>query len=103
MKTATFSDFRQKMKEHLNELQENQDILILTGPKKKDFVVLTLETFNAMEETSHLLSTAANTRRLLESIEQDKAGNVTVRELSLRGKKSAVPSRRKSVVTKRSK
>jgi antitoxin YefM len=103
MKTATFSDFRQKMKEHLNELQENQDILILTGPKKKDFVVLTLETFNAMEETSHLLSTSSNARRLLESIEQDKAGNVTVRELSLRGKKTTVPSRRKSGVAKRSK
>jgi antitoxin YefM len=29
----------------------------LTGPKKKDFVILTLETFNAMEETAHLLST----------------------------------------------
>ena len=50
MKTATITDFRQKMKEHLNEIQEAQDILVLTGPKKKDFVVLTLETFNAMEE-----------------------------------------------------
>lgn len=103
MKTATFTDFRQKMKEHLNELQENQDILVLTGPKKKDFVVMTLETFNAMEETSHLLSTSSNIKRLLESIEQDKAGNVTVRDLNLRGKKPVVvPSRKKSVVAKRS-
>jgi antitoxin YefM len=103
MKTATFTDFRQNMKEHLNKLQENQDILILTGPKKKDFVVLTLETFNAMEETSHLLSTSSNAKRLLESIAQDEAGSVAVRELTLRGKKPAVASRRKSVVTKRSK
>ena len=64
MKTATITDFRQKMKEHLNEIQEQrQDILVLTGPKKKDFVILTLETFNAMEETAHLLSTSANTKR----------------------------------------
>ncbi len=85
MKTATITDFRQKMKEHLDEIQEDQDILVLTGPKKKDFVILTLETFNAMEETAHLLSTSANTKRLMESIAQDKAGKTTVRELNLDG------------------
>jgi antitoxin YefM len=81
MKTATITDFRQKMKEHLDEIQGNQDILVLTGPKKKDFVVLTLETFNAMEETAHLLSTSANTKRLMESIAQDKSGKARVRKL----------------------
>ena len=85
MKTATITDFRQKMKEHLDKIQEDQDILVLTGPKKKDFVILTLETFNAMEETAHLLSTSANTKRLMESIAQDKAGKATVRELNLDG------------------
>ena len=76
MKTATVTEFRQKMKEHLNEIRNDQDILVLTGPKKMDFVVLTLETFNAMEETAHLLSTPANTERLMESIAQDRAGKV---------------------------
>jgi len=71
------------MKEHLDEIQEGQDILVLTGSKKRDFVILTLETFNAMEETAHLLSTPANTKRLMESIAQDKAGKATARELNL--------------------
>jgi antitoxin YefM len=56
-----------------------------------DFVVLTLEAFNAMEETAHLLSTPANTERLMESIAQDRAGNVVVKQLDLRNEK---PSRR---------
>lgn len=94
MKTATITDFRQKMKEHLNEIQEDQDILVLTGPKKKDFVIITLEMFNAMEETAHLLSTPANTKRLMESIAQDKAGKATVRELNLDGGKPKVASRK---------
>lgn len=95
MKTATITDFRQKMKEHLDAIQEDQDILVLTGPKKKDFVVLTLETFNAMEETAHLLSTSANTKRLMESIAQDRAGEATIRELKLDGTKPKAASRKK--------
>lgn len=71
------------MKERLQEIEDDQDILILTGPKKRDFVVLTLEQFNSMEETTFLMSTPANAERLLESIAQDKAGNVTARELDL--------------------
>jgi len=75
MKTSTVTEFRSKMKERLQEIEDDQDILILSGPKNRDFVVLTLERYNAMEETNHLLSTAANTARLIESIAQDKAGN----------------------------
>ncbi|MBT1688035.1 type II toxin-antitoxin system Phd/YefM family antitoxin [Dawidia soli] len=102
MKTATITDFRQKMKEHLDEIQQDQDILVLTGPKKKDFVILTLETFNAMEETAHLLSTSANTKRLMESIAQDKAGKATVRELNLEGNKPKAPARKRSARAKSS-
>lgn len=83
MKTATLTDFRSNMKERLQEIEDDQDILILSGPKKRDFVVLTLEQFNSMEETTHLMSTKANTERLLESIAQDRSGSVTVRELNL--------------------
>jgi len=102
MKTATITDFRQNMKEHLDEIQEDQNILLLTGPKKKDFVILTLETFNAMEETAHLLSTTSNTKRLMESIAQDKAGKSTVRELNLGGKKQNSPVRKIARKTKAS-
>lgn len=83
MKTATLTDFRSKMKERLQEIEDDQDILILSGPRKRDFVVLTLDQFNSMEETAHLLSTPNNTARLLESIAQDKAGSVRVRKLTL--------------------
>ena len=89
MKTATVTNFRQKMKEHLSDIQNDQDILILTGPKKMDFVVLTLEAFNAMAETAHLVSTPANTERLVESIAQDKAGKVFVKELDMGDGKTA--------------
>jgi antitoxin YefM len=91
MKTATLTDFRTNMKECLKGIEDDQDILILTGPKKRDFVVLTLEQYNSMEETAHLMSTQANAKRLLESIVQDKAGDVTVREIDFDGETSRSP------------
>lgn len=101
MKTATITDFRSKMKERLQEIEDDQDILILSGPKKRDFVILTLDQFNSMEETAHLLSTRNNTARLMESIAQDKAGNVTVRELELGGKPRRSKKRKLAVVKKK--
>lgn len=83
MKTATITDFRTNMKERLQEIEEAQDILILTGPKKRDFVVMSLDQYNAMEETAHLLSTQANTQRLLESIAQDNVSEAQIREIKL--------------------
>ena len=99
MKTATITDFRQKLKRHLDEIQNDQDFLILSGPKKKDFVVLTLEQFNAMQETAHLLSTPANTERLMQGIAQDKAGRVQVKELDkIKSSRNRTSKRSKAVV-----
>jgi len=81
MKTATVTEFRQNIKEHLEEIEADQDILILTRPmkngKKSDFVVLTLDQYESMEETAHLLSTPANAGRLLLGIKEASQGNAT--------------------------
>jgi antitoxin YefM len=100
MKTATITHFRQKLKKHLDEIQQDEDFLVLTGPKQKDFVVLTLKAFNAMEETAYLLSTTANTRRLVESLAQAKAGKATVRNVNLDEKNAKASAKRKVVKVK---
>lgn len=101
MKTTTVTEFRSKMKERLQEIEDDQDILIVSGPKKKDYVVLTLDQFNAMEETVHLISTQANVTRLLESIAQDKKGRVTVKKLNLDNTAPPAPVRKKSAIKRK--
>ena len=101
MKTATITDFRSKMKERLQEIEDDQDILILSGSKRRDFVILTLDQFNSMEETAHLLSTPNNTARLMESIAQDRAGNVTLVEFGLDKKQERGHQRKLAVVKKK--
>lgn len=81
MRTATISDFRANMKKNLQTIEDDQDILILHGgQKQQDFVVLTLDEYNSMLETVHLMSTPANAKRLMESIEQAKKGNLITLE-----------------------
>jgi antitoxin YefM len=74
MRTASFTEFRQNLKDHLQAIEDDQDILVLSGPKKKGFVVLTLEQYQAMEETAHLLSTPANAARLARGLKEAKKG-----------------------------
>ncbi|MBL0740288.1 hypothetical protein JI741_03625 [Chryseolinea sp. Jin1] len=89
------------MKEQLKKLEDDKDILILSGPKNRNFVVLTLEQYNAMEETNYLLSTPANTTRLMEAIAQDQRGEY----VEMDNPKPAgvrVPKKKVGVVAKKS-
>lgn len=83
MKTASFTEFRQNMKQHLESIEKDQDILILSGPKNKGYVVLTLDQFEAMEETAHLLSTPANAARLAQGLKEAEGGKVITKKLKL--------------------
>ncbi len=82
MKTATIKEFGSRAKEFLQEVEDDQDILILSKPKSREgFVVLTMKQYEALQETAHLLSTQANTEHLMESIAQHKAGRVLIKKL----------------------
>jgi antitoxin YefM len=99
MKTTTVTEFRTKAKDFLEAVEKDQDILVLSRPKQKEgFVILTLSHYSSLVETAHLMSTPANAQRLLESIAQDKAGNVTVRQLDL-GEKSKPRKRKMAYAT----
>ena len=69
------------MKEYLKQVEDDQDILVLSRPKKKGFVLLTLQHFESLEETAHLLSTPANAIRLMKGIEEAEQGKVTTKDL----------------------
>ena len=85
MKTASVTDFRKRMNEHLQNIEDDQDILILSRPKKNaSFVVLTMTEYESLKETAHLLSTPANTMRLMKGMKEAKAGKALVRKLSFK-------------------
>ncbi len=55
--------------------------IIITRKSEAPVVMMSLEDYNAMEETTYLLRSPANARNLLDSIAELEAGNGTVKEL----------------------
>ena len=55
--------------------------IIITRKNETPVVMLSLEDYQAMEETAYLLRSPANARRLLESIAELEAGQGAEREL----------------------
>ena len=55
--------------------------IIITRKSEDPVVMMSLEDYNAMQETTYLLRSPANARNLLESIAELETGNGTEREL----------------------
>lgn len=79
MLAANFTEFRTGLKKFLDNVENNHETLIIKRGAGKGTVMMSLDEYNSIMETLHLLNSKANADRLYESIKQMKEGNV-VRE-----------------------
>ncbi len=70
MAKITLSTFRETLKTSLQRIADNDEPMVVKRKRGEDMVVLSLEDFNAMQETLYLLNRAANTSHLLRSKRQ---------------------------------
>ncbi|HSI77327.1 MAG TPA: type II toxin-antitoxin system prevent-host-death family antitoxin [Lunatimonas sp.] len=74
MIAANYSEFRMDLKKYLDSVEENNETLIIKRNSGKGTVVISLDEYNSLMETLHLLSSKKNADRLYESIQQMKSG-----------------------------
>jgi antitoxin YefM len=74
METTTFSTFMARLKQKLDRVTDNHDVLVVNRRGDKDVVVMSLNDYNSLQETLYLLSSKKNAKRLFESINQLKSG-----------------------------
>ena len=81
MIAANYTEFRTSLKKLLDKVEENNETLIIKRGSGKGTVVISLDEYNSMMETVHLLSSKANSDRLYESIQQIKEGKTLRKDL----------------------
>ena len=81
MIAANYSEFRTELKSYLNSVENDNEILILKRGKGKGVVIISMDEYNSLMETVHLLSSKKNAQRLFQSIEQMKSGESLTGEL----------------------
>jgi antitoxin YefM len=81
MNIVSFSEARNNLKAVLDRVVEDTDYTIITRRDAEDAVVMSLEFFNSLLETVHLLKSPANAAHLERSIAQFKQGKAVERNL----------------------
>lgn len=76
MLAANYSEFRGDLKKFLDNVEFNKETLIIKRGRGNGTVLISLDEYNSLMETVHLLSTKANADHLYESMEQMKKGDV---------------------------
>ena len=81
MKIIAYSKARRSFKAVLDAVHEDAYVTIISRRDGADAVVMSLDHYQSIMETMHLLATPANAAHLAKSIAQHKAGKATRREL----------------------
>ena len=81
MDTITYSDARANLAKTMDRVCDDRAPVVITRRNGGAVVMLSLRDYEGLEETAHLLTSPANARRLLESLEELKAGGGVERRL----------------------
>ena len=81
MRIVSFTEARNGLKAVLDNVINDADTTIITRRDSEDAVVMSLDYYNSLMETVHLLRSPANAEHLHRSIAQFKAAKTTQREL----------------------
>lgn len=84
MQVVNYTEFRNKLAESLNRVNEDSEIMIVSRSKGKNVVVMSLDEYNAIQETLHIASSNANRKRLDEAIAEMNSGKYLKNKLTNR-------------------
>jgi antitoxin YefM len=81
MNVLTYSEARAGFKQAMDDVCRDHTPMMITRQSGEHVVMVSLDDFNAMQETLYLLSSPKNAERLARSIAQVKAGKAVRRNL----------------------
>jgi antitoxin YefM len=83
MRVSSYSEFRRNLAAAIDRVNADRERLIITRDRGKPMAVLrSLEDFASYEETHHLMRSAQNAERLMETIRELDSGGGTERAIA---------------------
>ena len=70
MEVLNYTEFRKNLAKNLNKVNDDAAIVVVSRSKGKNVVVMSLEEYNAIQETLHITKSATNRRRLDAAIDE---------------------------------
>ncbi len=74
MEVVNYTEFRKNLTKNLNKVNEDKEMVVVSRSKGKNVVVMSLEEYNSINETLHLINSNANRKRLDKAIEEMEKG-----------------------------
>jgi antitoxin YefM len=81
MRVVNFSEARSGLKSVIDQVIADSDYTVISRRDAPDAVLMSLDTFNSLLETVHLLKSPANAAHLARSIEQYRKGQLQQQDL----------------------
>ncbi|SFR51624.1 type II toxin-antitoxin system Phd/YefM family antitoxin [Thiomicrospira sp. ALE5] len=81
MQAVTYSWARNHLAESINQVCDNHEAMVITKKNDRAAVLMSLEDYQALEETAYLLRSPKNAKRLMDSIHELESGQGQARAL----------------------
>ncbi|SNY53157.1 antitoxin YefM [Arsukibacterium tuosuense] len=81
MDTMSYSAFRAQLATTLDKVNDDHKPVLITRQNGKPAVLISLEDFQAYEETAYLMASPKNAARLNQAIAEVESGKLLVKEL----------------------
>jgi antitoxin YefM len=81
MRVINFSDARNQFKKVIDQVVADSNVTIISRRDASDAVVMSLDTYNNMMETLHLMRSPTNVKHLEKSLAQYRKGQIKSKAL----------------------
>jgi len=82
MKAISYTAARSNLAKTMDSICDDHEAVVITRKNERSVVMLSLEDYEALEETAYLLRSPKNMKRLIESISELEKGGGSRRDLS---------------------
>ncbi|MBR3663454.1 MAG: type II toxin-antitoxin system prevent-host-death family antitoxin [Desulfovibrio sp.] len=77
----SYSEARKNLAKYMDETCDAHDPIIITRQKSRPVVLMSLEDYNSITETSYLLRSKNNAKRIFEAINQIESGKCSSHDI----------------------